>query len=307
MSWIAPELRPLSAVVAATLACDGTLIEANAGFLRIARLPAQQLIGAPAARAFVQPSFAALLRLAPAADDEIHRGLLTMGDPMAATRTLHGRVWRRGGQLQVLAEYDIDELERLNAKMIELNRDYADAQFELAQSNIKLQQREAEIVALTLTDSLTGLGNHRRFEQELSTEIKRFARTAEPLSALMVDLDHFKAINDSYGHDAGDKVLAAFAALLRAQIRATEIAARIGGEEFVVLMPHTGLQQAMLTAERIRTALAAVPIPPASQPVTASFGVATLATAESRDAFMRRVDCALYAAKHSGRNCVVAG
>ncbi|HEY0330775.1 MAG TPA: GGDEF domain-containing protein [Rhodopseudomonas sp.] len=307
MPWIAPELRPLCAVVAATLADDGTLVDANAGFLRIARLPGQQLIGAPASRVFVQPTFAALLRIAPDAAGEVYRGLLTMGDAMAAARTLRGRVWRRDGVLQVLAEYDIDELERLNAKMLELNRDYADAQFELAQSNIKLQQREAEIVALTLTDSLTGLGNHRRLEQELSTEIKRFERTGEPLSAFMADLDHFKSINDSFGHDVGDKVLAAFGALLRDQTRATEVAARIGGEEFVVLLPHTALQEALRSAERIRAALQAWPMPSLPGPVTASFGVATLAAAESRDAFMRRVDTALYAAKHSGRNCVVAG
>nr|WP_246432912.1 GGDEF domain-containing protein [Rhodopseudomonas rhenobacensis] len=289
------------------MADDGTLIEANAGFLRVARLPAQQPANASVARAFVQPTFAALLRVVPDADGEIHHGLLTMGDPMAATRTLRGRVWHRDRVLQVLAEYDIDELERLNAKMLELNRDYAEAQFELAQTNIKLQQREAEILALTLTDSLTGVGNHRRLEQELATEIKRFERTGEPLSAFMADLDHFKSINDSYGHDVGDKVLAAFGALLRAQTRATEVAARIGGEEFVVLLPHTRLKEALLTAERIRAALQALSI--ASMPIrpTASFGVATMAKAESRDAFMRRVDTALYAAKRAGRNCVVAG
>ena len=123
----------------------------------------------------------------------------------------------------------------------------------------------------------------------------------------MTDLDHFKRVNDTYGHDAGDKVLAAFADLLRKQTRATEILARFGGEEFIALMPHTGLKHALSTAERIRETLASTRIEPLSERVTASFGVAELTTGEEGDSLLRRVDKALYAAKNSGRNCVIAG
>jgi diguanylate cyclase (GGDEF)-like protein len=305
LSWITRELAPLFAVVAATLGADGTLLEANAGFLRIAGLSGEPTPHVRVPRVFVQPKFLDLATAPAGADGEVYHGLMTMGSNPTDSRTLRGRVWRVDETLRVLAEYDVAELEQLTSQMLNLNRDYAAAQFELAQTNLKLQQREAQIVALTLTDSLTGVGNHRRFDQDLTTEIKRFERTGEPLSALMADLDHFKAINDGFGHDAGDKVLAAFGELLRQQLRATEVATRIGGEEFVVLLPHTALAEAILIAERLRAATAELRIPGLQRYVTASFGVATMTPNEDRVAFMRRLDQALYQAKNAGRNCVV--
>jgi two-component system cell cycle response regulator len=206
----------------------------------------------------------------------------------------------------VIAEYDIDELEQLNAKVLELNADYANAQLELAQTNLKLQQREAQIVGLTLSDPLTSLGNRRRFDQALATEISCSRRTGETLCAFMADLDHFKRVNDDFGHEAGDELLVAFAEMLRRQTRATEIVARIGGEEFVVLLPHTNLEQGTAIAERIRGMTTAVRIDSMPHGVTASFGVAELAVGEDGSAFMRRVDKALYEAKNLGRDCVVA-
>jgi diguanylate cyclase (GGDEF)-like protein len=301
----ADDLEHLLAVVAATLNDDGTLIDANAGFRRIVKMEGKDPIGAHVSRFFLQPTFATLVHTDARVDGEIYRGLLTMGDDVT-TRTLRARVWRFGSRLRVLAEYDIDELERLNEKMLDLNRDYADAQLELAQTNLKLRQREAQIVALTLTDSLTGLGNRRRFRQAMATEINRARRTGGSLCAFMADLDHFKRVNDTFGHEVGDKVLAAFGDLLR-QTRSTEVAARIGGEEFVVLMPHTDLAESMATAERIRVATAAMRVKPMPDGVTASFGVAKLAAGEDGNAFMLRIDKALYEAKHTGRNRVVAG
>ncbi len=307
MSWLAPELNPLLAVVAATLDGNGTLIEANAGFLRLIKTEGRQPIGLSAARFFRQPDFAALTGMPAGADGEIHRGLLTIGDYMGQTRTLHARIWRADGQLRVLAEYDIEELERLYATVLELNRDYANAQLELAQTNLKLQQREAQLVAVSLTDQLTGVGNRRRLEESLVKETVRAERTGGKLCLAMADVDHFKRVNDNYGHEAGDKVLAAFGELLRRQTRPTDIVTRFGGEEFVVLMPHTGLEQALAVAGRIRLMLADSLIDPLPNPVTASFGVAELATGEQGDALLRRADKALYEAKQSGRNRVVAG
>jgi diguanylate cyclase (GGDEF)-like protein len=190
--------------------------------------------------------------------------------------------------------------------VLELNADYADTQLELAQTNLKLQQREAQIVALTLIDPLTSLGNRRQFDQALATEISRSRRTGETLCALMADLDHFKRVNDNFGHETGDALLVAFAGMLGRQTRATETVARIGGEEFVVLMPHTELEQGVAIAERIRGMTTAVRIGSLPNGVTASFGVAELAVGEDGSAFMRRVDKALYEAKHSGRDRVVA-
>jgi len=305
--FVSGELSQLRAVVAARLDHHGVLKEANAGFLRLTPQRDTSAVGTRVAQLFVQPNFVSLQNAAAAADGQVHSGLMTLGDVATdETRTLRGRVWRDDDELRVLAEYDIDELQTLASRMLELNRDYAAAQFELAQTNMKLQQREAQILALTLTDSLTGIGNHRRFEQELSTEIKRFERTGEPLSAFMADLDHFKQINDRYGHEAGDRVLAAFGELLRAELRATEVAARVGGEEFVVLLPQTELGDALITAERIRHATATVAIPSMPHRVTASFGVARMMSGEDRSGFMRRVDRALYRAKSTGRDRVVA-
>jgi diguanylate cyclase (GGDEF)-like protein len=301
------DLDPLLSVAAATLNDDGTLIDANAGFLRIVKLNGQDPIGAHVSQFFLQPSFATWAHSKAGTDGEIYRGLLTMGDYLAESRTLRVRVWRQESKLRLLAEYDIDELERLNTKMLEINRDYANTQLELARTNLKLQQREAQIVALSLTDSLTGLGNRRQLEQALATEIKRAQRTGEPLCALMADLDHFKRVNDTFGHEAGDKVLAAFGELMRGQARATDIAARFGGEEFVILMPHTDIIRGKATAERIRVALAAIRIEAVPHGVTASFGVAVLAPGEQDEVFMRRVDAALYEAKRVGRNRVIVG
>jgi diguanylate cyclase (GGDEF)-like protein len=306
MSWISSELQPFLALVAATIHEDGTVIEANAGFLRIAKLGGQDFVGAQAADVFVQPKFVTLVETECASDGEIYSGLLTMGDQLVETRTFRGRVWRRQSTLVVLAEYNIEEIETISKKLLELNNDYADAQRDLAQTNLMLQQREAQIVALTLSDSLTGLGNRRLFEQALATEVKRSERTGESLCAFMADLDHFKQVNDNFGHEMGDKVLAAFGGVLRRQTRATEIVTRTGGEEFVVLMPHTDLVHCVAAAERIRKAIAAERMSPMPNGVTASFGVAKLAQDEPGDAFMRRIDKALYVAKHSGRNCVVA-
>lgn len=306
MPWFAPELDPLLAVVAATLDANGTLIEANAGFLRLIKTEGQQPIGLSAARFFQQPDFTALIGMPAGTDGEIHRGLLTMGDYMGQTRTLHASVWRSNGQLRVLAEYDITELERLYDTVLELNRDYSDAQLKLAQANLKLQQRETLITTLSLTDPLTGLGNRRSLEQSLVLEIGRVERVGGTLCVAMADIDHFKRVNDVHGHDIGDKVLASFGELLRQQTRPTDIATRFGGEEFLVLMPHTSLKQALLVAERIRATLAAQRIEPLPAAITASLGVAQLAAGESGDALLRRADKALYEAKASGRNRVVA-
>jgi diguanylate cyclase (GGDEF)-like protein len=123
----------------------------------------------------------------------------------------------------------------------------------------------------------------------------------------MADLDHFKRVNDIYGHEAGDKVLAAFGELLRRCTRLTDVVARFGGEEFVVLMPNTDLDHALATAERIRKVLASTRVEPLPDPITVSVGVAEFAAAEQGDALLRRVDKALFEAKQSGRNRVVAG
>lgn len=305
MAWYAPELQQLRSIAVAALDHQGKLLAANAGFLNLVDLDFAHLIGAGVAHFFIRPNFNTLSCAQWGGDGEVHSGLMTIGDSMGRARSLRARVWRTDGELRLLAEFDIEELERVSATILDLNAQYADAQVQLAQTNLRLKQREAEIVALTLTDSLTGVGNRRRLEQAMDVEIHRAKRSGGKLCALMADLDHFKRVNDTWGHDAGDKVLSHFGALLREQTRPTDVVARFGGEEFVILMPQTAIDQAVDIGERIRALLASTLVQPIPLPVTVSVGVAELLGDETGEELLRRADKALYEAKQTGRNRVV--
>ena len=153
-------------------------------------------------------------------------------------------------------------------------------------------------------DALTGVGNRRKFDEAYSVEINRIQRYGGELCIMVADIDNFKKINDRYGHGVGDEVLAQFAELLCKLVRPTDVVARIGGEEFVVLMPHTGVSKAVVTADRVRASLAAQRVSTLMEPVTVSIGVAELEKGESRDSILHRADRALYHAKRTGRNKV---
>jgi diguanylate cyclase (GGDEF)-like protein len=156
-------------------------------------------------------------------------------------------------------------------------------------------------------DHVTGLGNRRMLDESIAVEINRVRRHGGALSLMIADIDHFKQINDGFGHACGDDVLQRFGDLLRAQVRPTDIVTRYGGDEFVTVMPHTALAEALKTAERIRDAMTSTQkTGPMSKPVSASLGVAELMPEESRESFLRRADHALYRAKHAGRNRVAA-
>jgi diguanylate cyclase (GGDEF)-like protein len=158
-----------------------------------------------------------------------------------------------------------------------------------------------------ITDELTGLVNRRRFLDALRSEITKGQRLGGRLSVILADLDDFKLINDGFGHHAGDEVLLAFADQLRAHGRDVDIAARLGGEEFAILLPETGLEGASVVAERLRRSLSDRPIrigDKAVVTVTASFGVAELEEGQSVDALLRAADTALYRAKELGKNRV---
>ena len=123
----------------------------------------------------------------------------------------------------------------------------------------------------------------------------------------MADIDHFKSVNDEFGHDAGDAAIRTFAQVIRGQIRSTDLVARFGGEEFVVLMPETESEQALVCAERIRMQFGSESIPPITRLVTASFGVTTLEADDTVISVFKHADEALYQAKEAGRNRVVVG
>lgn len=155
-------LEPLLAVATATLDQNGVLIEANAGFVRLSNLAGESPAGKRVDRLFIQPDFASLLRALPDADGRVHQGLLTIGEFLGSTRTLRACIWREDGRLRLLAEYDIEDLERLNATVLSLNCNYAQAQIELAQANLKLQATNVQLKEaqrkLAETEKMASLG-----------------------------------------------------------------------------------------------------------------------------------------------------
>ncbi|WP_151705290.1 GGDEF domain-containing protein [Nitrincola alkalilacustris] len=205
-----------------------------------------------------------------------------------------------------------DQQERRLAQMT------AEAFFKLTERWLSLSELEKcrkELLRLSNTDSLTNLANRRHFDHVRQLENRRAQRSGHPLSLLMLDVDFFKAYNDHYGHDKGDKVLKKLAAVMDEQCqRAGELVARIGGEEFAILLPDQGELSALAVAERIRKSIHDLNIEhrfSTHYRVTLSIGVGTLTQLNQHtpqdqlDSLILRADRALYAAKNSGRNCVV--
>jgi diguanylate cyclase (GGDEF)-like protein len=173
----------------------------------------------------------------------------------------------------------------------------------------RLRDREKHLEMLSKTDPLTGITNRREFFEALEREIARADRRRAPLAVAILDLDHFKAINDRHGHLAGDAILVAAAGMLAGELRRQDVLARWGGEEFVLLLPDTDADGARIVAERCRARLQAAPVDfeGTAVEVTASFGVAARPTgpaAASGEALVRAADEALYRAKREGRNRV---
>jgi two-component system cell cycle response regulator len=164
---------------------------------------------------------------------------------------------------------------------------------------------------MAITDQLTGLFNRRYMSRHLGTLIDSANTTGKPVSFLILDIDYFKQVNDTHGHDIGDEVLREFAGRISANVRGIDLACRYGGEEFVVVMPDTDLNFAYMVAERLRQAVADAPFSitsaPGQLPVTISIGVtASEGTGDTAEALLKRADQALYRAKRDGRNRVVA-
>ncbi len=171
----------------------------------------------------------------------------------------------------------------------------------------KLEQANAELAVMARTDALSGLNNRRVSEQYIEEQWKRSLR-GEPSGLLMIDIDHFKAINDQYGHDAGDAVIRALAQQLRAQLRGIDVAGRWGGEEFVVVLPNTDLGGIRTLAERLLEQVQRNPVHHGATAIAYSISIgASLVLADDRsaEAALKRADQALYAAKQQGRNRLV--
>ena len=167
---------------------------------------------------------------------------------------------------------------------------------------------QTQLESMATIDSLTGLANRQAFLQRAKNEFHRARRYARPLTVVMIDIDHFKSINDQFGHATGDEVLRQTADICQSSLRGSDFMGRVGGEEFVLLLPDTPLSNAFHVAERMRTHLFETPIELENGTllnITASFGVASMSEADSDlNEVLERADEAMYHAKHEGRNQV---
>ena len=164
----------------------------------------------------------------------------------------------------------------------------------------------AKVLQYATLDALTGLNNRRQFEVRLNQEIATTKRQRNPLCAMMIDIDFFKKVNDTYGHASGDSVLRTVASIIKEHLRESDIPSRYGGEEFAVLLPFTRIDEAKIVGERLRKAVEETPVPIDKKNinVTISMGLAEFTPDESGDELFKRADKALYEAKESGRNRV---
>lgn len=175
----------------------------------------------------------------------------------------------------------------------------------LAEAHAMLALKNRELERLSSTDRLTGLYNRLRLDEALAKELARAARYESVFSVILLDVDHFKAVNDSHGHQAGDQVLVRLSQILQDHRRVPDVVGRWGGEEFLIVCPETDGEGAAVYAEQLRAAIAGASFPTVGHK-TASFGVATYRPGDNEKELVRRADEALYQAKEAGRDRVVS-
>ena len=234
---------------------------------------------------------------------------------MTTANAYSGSLQSAGGDLE--REISAAAIKALSAKLLAETRMMQETNRSLEQ---KLQDSRDDIAALqrdlddvrreSMLDPLTKIANRKSFDEGLDTAIAEASSSKEPLSLMLVDIDHFKNFNDTYGHQTGDQVLRLVAMTLKSNIRGKDLAARYGGEEFVAVLPFTDIEGAITTAENIRRAIQAKELLKRSTNeklgrITASFGVATFRRSDTAASLIERADRCLYAAKHAGRNRVI--
>ncbi len=234
------------------------------------------------------------------------RLLLNLTDEQRSPITLEARMIRCSGAVLLLGVQERRRDSQFQNEILKLTNDLSLAMRESSRKNRELAEAYKTIELLARTDGLTGLANRRTLDETLQREVARAQRMEGRLSLIMADLDHFKSINDQYGHSTGDQVLAGAAAVLAAESRPYDLAARYGGEEFVLLLPGTSQDEAIAIAERIRKEIGIIEVPECDRQITVSLGVAGWISGETGQQLVSRADAALYKAKSTGRNRVEA-
>jgi diguanylate cyclase (GGDEF)-like protein len=232
--------------------------------------------------------------------------LMNLVDGQQSPITLEVELVQCNGAILLLATQESRLDSHLRSEIHQLTNDLSMMVREGAQKNRELKAANETVAQLARTDPLTGLANRRTLDEALQREIARAERSVERLSVIIADLDHFKSVNDQYGHLAGDQVLVHTAAVFGSQLRPYDVAARFGGEEFVLLLPGTSMDSAITVAERIRKDVAESKVPECPRQVTVSLGVASWMAGETPEGFVARADAALSTAKRTGRNRVEA-
>jgi diguanylate cyclase (GGDEF)-like protein len=202
-------------------------------------------------------------------------------------------------------KYEMSEIMSRNIGIAVASLDYlSNLKSELHSPTVIDEKHIAEIVRLTLRDGLTRLFNHTTCYQKIDLELRRFARYGTMVSIMMCDIDDFKEINDRYGHQEGDKILAMLGVIIEGEARDSDICCRYGGEEFTVILPSTGIRDACIFAERLRESVEfSMPL---GRKVTLSIGVASCGhNARTSQSLIEKADSALYHAKNSGKNQVI--
>jgi diguanylate cyclase len=247
--------------------------------------------------------------------------LISLVETIAVTtKGLSNGIDRFGGDLKTLvgaSENDSPEgvralVEQLTALGLALKKDVEDSREELESTRKRLDQVTAELErshAQARIDPLTGSVNRRGMEEIIVREISRARRAKIPFSLAILDIDHFKRVNDEYGHDTGDQALIHLVTVIKGGLRDSDVVCRYGGEEFAVILPGSGVQGALFVVDRLRAMVekARLPIASGVLQICISAGVAELTSNEDRDTLLKRADNALYKAKRAGRNRVYAG
>jgi len=227
--------------------------------------------------------------------------------PLFAAQVLEHSWFERLPNFKARYEWVLENRPELTEPILRLREDASSGVPTPAALLDMLVTRHERVQRQATTDELTGLVNRRRFLEALETELERAKLFETPLSLALADLDDFKRVNDAYGHLAGDDALRTFADLLEAHLRKDDVAGRLGGEEFAVVLPETDLEEATMVADRMRGAFSAAPLALSGGvriSLTASFGIAELAPGQSAQQLVSRADAALYAAKAAGKNRV---